>query len=194
MRRGDGRLVVGECEAFLSGRYAEQQEAAGWRLAPWVFLNRIAHVDVEELQDLAEYGSDAERGNPYRRWIQAASFLAVEVLLRVGSDPAAVRKIQLEVLVPIELEWIAGTDLVHRTPSELVPAVLGAFASIDCHSSEFRRAPSPGQRESDAFRIGARVNSRLLGSTKWICGAHRATRREFRPADETGNHQPTGIA
>ncbi|MBF6557850.1 MAG: hypothetical protein IVW52_17180 [Acidimicrobiales bacterium] len=48
-----GEELVGECEAFLQGRFADLLASRGELVAPWAWLNRIAHAEPEQLEALA---------------------------------------------------------------------------------------------------------------------------------------------
>ncbi len=114
-----------QCGAFLSGHLRELAESSGLRPPRSAWINALAHMEVEELRRLAGQGFDPAPGQA-DRWAQATSFLAAEVLRAGGDDDGAVRRIQVEILVPIELRW-TSRDVALRTPSDFVREVREAL-------------------------------------------------------------------
>jgi len=99
-RRGCNQAKMAkECEDFLAGRYHELL-AGNHRQAPpgWAWINPLAHVDHAELKRLANLSS--ARDDP----LAFLSYLADELLLRTSDDDdGALRRIQHDILVPLEL-------------------------------------------------------------------------------------------
>jgi hypothetical protein len=124
--RGPGSLTE-ECEAFLAGGFGELVERAGMRPPPWAWLNAIAHAELEDLTRMAHHEFDRARGQDLSDgWAQATSFLATELLHAGGDNRDAVRRMQVDVLVPIELAWCSDTPMA-RSPSDLVREVRAAL-------------------------------------------------------------------
>lgn len=97
-----------ECEAFLAGRYHELLTGnRGQALPGWAWINPLAHADYAELERLANLSPGPD--DP----LAFLSYLADEVLLRTSGDDVALRRIQHDGLVPLELEL-----LHHPSPSD----------------------------------------------------------------------------
>ena len=105
-RTCDQSQLVKECETFLAGRYHELPTGNGGEALPgWAWINPLAHADHSELKRLAHLS--AGHGDP----LAFLSYLAEEVLLRTSGDDVALRRIQHDSLVPLEL------DLIHHASS-----------------------------------------------------------------------------
>ena len=100
--RGSESLIE-ECEAFLTGHLGENTDGSGRRSSPSSWLNALAHADLQELQRLAQSGQGDQGSGDL--WAQAISFLAAEILWAGADDGGAVRRIQVDLIVPIELRW-----------------------------------------------------------------------------------------
>ena len=97
-RRGRHREgIAQECEAFLAGRFHELWLGDNWHALPgWVWINPLAHAERVELERLAHLSPG--RHNP----LAFLSYLADEVLLCAGKDDLTLKRIQHDVLVPLE--------------------------------------------------------------------------------------------
>lgn len=135
--RQDGSLVE-ECEAFLGGRYGDVAMAKTKLPPSWVWLNQLAHLNDAGLAELAGGHGGSAGSSPSARWLRATSFLAGELLRAAQGDPDDARRLQSEVLVPLELKWMAG-DSATRTPQDLVHVVLGGLSRAGARESERRR-------------------------------------------------------
>jgi len=91
-------LLVGDCEAFLTGRIAERIERRSGCVPAWAWMNLLAHGTEEELR--AECGTSRPPWTPV--WRQARSYLAGEVL-DFADACGSLSEIQLRVLAPVEL-------------------------------------------------------------------------------------------
>lgn len=136
--RGSESLIE-ECEAFLTGHLGESTDGSGRRASPSGWLNALAHADLQELQRLAQCGQ-GDRGSG-DRWAQAISFLAAEILSAGADDGDAVRQIQVDLIVPIELRW-SPDAFVAPSPSEIVQEVRLALAR--CPRTQSKRRGEPG--------------------------------------------------
>lgn len=114
-----------ETEAFLRGTLAELLARQLRTLPPWLLVNRPAHATVAELRRLVE-GKAAPvvivAAPPGYRgaWMMAERSVVLHLLATVGGDDE-LRRLQREVLVPLEL------DLVDRSTTESL--TLGAIVA-----------------------------------------------------------------
>jgi hypothetical protein len=96
--------IAHECEAFLIG---QSYELCPWepRKSPpaWVWVNALAHGDCSELERLAALSITPR--NP----MGFLSYLAEEVLLAADHDEETLRRLQHQILVPLELALL-GCD------------------------------------------------------------------------------------
>jgi hypothetical protein len=108
-RDRNGETIAQECEAFLAGRFHELCLGDNWQALPgWVWINPLAHADLVELERLAHLSPS--RHDP----LAFLSYLADEVLLRAGGDELTLKRIQHDILVPLELA------LLHQSSSDLL--------------------------------------------------------------------------
>jgi hypothetical protein len=99
--------IAKECEAFLTGRYDEMVIGKYRQLLPaWAWVNPLAHADYSDLTRLAELSPD--RHDP----LDFLSYLADEVLLRTGGDDQALRRMQHDALVPLELAQLRQPNAI----------------------------------------------------------------------------------
>lgn len=111
------REVLTEAQGILSGRGVPELRGARGRDAAWGALNRLAHGSFADYQQLMAGRDDAHPGS----WTATASYLAVEVLA-AAPDPVDLVTLQREVLLPLELQLLAGT-VTARTPARLAALV-----------------------------------------------------------------------
>jgi hypothetical protein len=117
----DGALLVDECDAVLSGSYAELCERRQDRVPVWAWMNLLAHGTVEELAVAVHRDHHADR------WRQARAYVAGELLDRVGSSAEELLAFQRRNLVPLELELTACRAAEAWRPGELFSALLRAL-------------------------------------------------------------------
>lgn len=131
--------LVGDCEAFLAGSYAERAERQGREVPTWAWLNLLAHGTEDEVR--AEcWLRGPKHLDQAQRWREARSYLAAEVLsLSESHGPLA--EIQRRVLVPVEQE-LASRPRVVRDPRDLVGK---AKRALDCHRRAARRPGGVGE-------------------------------------------------
>lgn len=110
-----GELVVGEVEAFLTGRLIEHRVATGRPVPAWAVLNRLAHGALEDVIELAHSGDEvmAARDGREAGWQRGQRALAAHLVASTAT-PGDVVDVQWEVLVPLEL-W-----LIERSRSETI--------------------------------------------------------------------------
>ena len=121
-----GESVADECAAFLAGEYGRWCRHHHAPVPPWAVVNGVAHCQLDELRSAGRRsGLPAVRRRQRRR----AAELVDELLARCGDDPARLRSLQLDVLVPLELQLarhprnVAGTgDAVERALHALIAA------------------------------------------------------------------------
>ena len=122
------RQLADETEAFLAGSLAELVAAQGRSLPPWLLINRLAHADLDELRRVARGQAapvvvlDAPPSHD-RAWALAEEALVMH-LLSADSDPAEIRRIQREDLVPLELALIRFTTVQALTLGEILAETL----------------------------------------------------------------------
>jgi hypothetical protein len=107
-----GLVLANEAEAYVNGELATLRVAQKRSLAPWMLINRPAHCDPIELQQLA-HGEPCPMGHRGirrrdRAWASAQHWLAIQIVESAG-DPDQIRHLQRTVLVPLELRLIART-------------------------------------------------------------------------------------
>jgi hypothetical protein len=108
---------------MLAGDALNLYKESGRRMAPaWAYLNQLAHSNVEDLVRLARRCHD-DRSSV---WDETVSYLAAE-LLGFDGRPEAIVNIQREVLIPIELDVLAGRKDSLGAPPEFVSVVLRAL-------------------------------------------------------------------
>ncbi len=123
-----GTRLAREIEAFLSGSSGEWFIARGREVPTWAYVNRVAHAGPDVLWQLAAWQSgpttrlptQPERQADGLGWRGAVAVLAGEVLELSGSDPCAIRQIQLDRLLPLE------SALMSRTTRPISPEQLVA--------------------------------------------------------------------
>lgn len=123
-RTPGGRQLVGECRAFLAGRYAERLVSRQVPVPPWAWMNRLAHGSMADIR-----ATDARLGarRDPERWGEARAYLAGEVLAAAGDDPEVLTTLQRDVLVPIELEVASTPTCAVLGPGCVVSRVLSAL-------------------------------------------------------------------
>jgi hypothetical protein len=104
VRKGD-TWASDEAGAWLRGEGDLLSAATGRPLALSVQLGVLAHASLERLRDLGRY---SRRGSVRRAWGTDMAQLAGEVA-HFGHTPEGLNRIQAELLVPLELDVLAGT-------------------------------------------------------------------------------------
>ena len=111
-RGGSG--IAEEVEAFLQGRLLERLCATGsCGTAPaWMWMNAVAHGDRALVESLVAGSSATARHAS--GWSRARAQLALELLDCSGGGTQAMRALQDQVLIPLELRL---SDVPHLTPA-----------------------------------------------------------------------------
>jgi hypothetical protein len=135
--RSDGEVLADEAEAFVNGTLAELRAPELRSLAPWMILNRLAHADADGLRRLArgQVPPTAFAGTPRgfdQMWTITQRSLAVRVLA-AGRDPEAIRRVQHDVLIPLELGLITRSKVEVYS---LVGVVNETIATLDRYRLE----------------------------------------------------------
>lgn len=99
--------VASECQAFLLGRSADVLCGKRLPVGAWAWVNRVAHAGPEELRALATRRYRCRLR--HKAWHRATSELAHELLTLAEGRPQELRRLQVEALLPLELE-LARTD------------------------------------------------------------------------------------
>jgi len=122
--------VGDEAAAFLRGELLELLLAGGscWNLPAWIWLNTAAHASADRLATVVETAAPYGSPGPVREWGEARLAVVQELLARAGTDPDIVEHLQREVLVRLEQEVSADTDL---TPARLVDIAVAEMRLID---------------------------------------------------------------
>jgi hypothetical protein len=111
--RGEARAgvrLVREVEAFLSGSSEDWFFTRGQNIPAWAYINKVAHADPDRLGQLAAWAPD----EPSRchGWREAVAILARDTIEAGDRDPRAIRRVQLDSLVGLELHLITRADRV----------------------------------------------------------------------------------
>ena len=123
--RGLSREMVGECEAFLLGRYVEHLESRSLAVPVWAWTNVLAHGTSDDLRRTA----DDSRVGPVdtREWRAARAYVAAE-LLEATARGQSLAETQRQLIVPLELRLAARSDVGRWTPQRWVTTVRSSIA------------------------------------------------------------------
>jgi hypothetical protein len=119
--------MFAEADAMLQGSYLRfliQEEQA---IPKWAWLNPLAHAPIPKLHHLAE----AVVNRTPTDWATVVSLLAAN-LLKIGSSAEGVYRLQREVPVPLELDWLSGRARTPASPRDLL-AIVGT--ALNQHGS-----------------------------------------------------------
>lgn len=129
----DAARLIGDCEAFLSGRYASRARGRELLVPSWARLNNSAHGDLRSLRHArrswrttvsAAFANWQQEG-----WRRAERALAGALLDLVGDDPQLLVEVQREVLVPLELKLMSPAEW-HLSVEELVEMTCSALEDV----------------------------------------------------------------
>lgn len=117
--------LADESEAFLAGRYLERLHGRGevTHVAPWMWLNCVAHSDLQRVRDLSRQPVLA-RQQPTDSWADARVRIARAALDACRDDPIELRRLQSAVLVPLELRLMNVPRLTPARWTEIALAEL----------------------------------------------------------------------
>jgi hypothetical protein len=137
--RSEGRELVAETEAFMSGRYAEWLIERHESVPAWAWTNLLAHGDVEQLRHPPQ--DPGPRPSPGREaWMQARAYAAGEVLDAVAAAGRPLLTVQREHLVPLE-RALSSRPFGHQpSPADWVSAVSNALHPCTLRRHSSRRA------------------------------------------------------
>ena len=119
--------VADECEAFISGSYAEFLAERGGDVPTWAVLNVLAHTDLDRLRTRAESGLVAEL-DQRQGWVTASRLLRRELVELVGEDEGLLANLQRTVLIPLELQLARESD-TELEPRAVVVSTRAALRS-----------------------------------------------------------------
>jgi hypothetical protein len=125
-RDPDARALVADCEAFITGRYAEHLLARERTVPVWAWTNLLAHGSETDLHEAMLLGA-VRVPIGARLWWSARAYLAGEVLAQVVPR-RPLQDVQRDVLAPLELELAARRGVQLWRPAQLVQAVLAGLA------------------------------------------------------------------
>jgi hypothetical protein len=114
--------LADECEAYLAGRYGELYPGPTPSVPAWVRLNEVAHASLEDLTSLALSAPTSGVTN----WNDARAVLARLLVEAAGGDAPRARRLQIEVLQPLEsrlghvAEFVVPRRLVELVDAGLV--------------------------------------------------------------------------
>ena len=95
--RGEPTDVVKECEAFVLGHSHELLLGSHQRIPIWAYVNPLAHAERAEVARLASLSRNRNGQFAF------LSYLAFELLLWAGEGEETLKRLQHDVLVPLEL-------------------------------------------------------------------------------------------
>jgi hypothetical protein len=122
-----GRHLARECEAYLSGDYAQYLDRRDRRIPNWSWISLLAHARPEQFRSLSmRTGGSTRLQKRAEAWWQAVAFLAAEVLSRADDDNEELEDLRRSILLPLELKDLS-TGRPPQRPGELVRRVLEAL-------------------------------------------------------------------
>ena len=104
------RRLVREVEAFLPGSSQEWFFTRGRDIPGWAYINKVAHAEPTRLAQLAAWAPD--ESTRCRGWREAVGILARDTIRAGAGDPRAIRHIQIDRLVALELVMISRASKV----------------------------------------------------------------------------------
>ena len=113
-------ILVTECEAFLKGTLAEYWDGRGLVVPVWAWTNLLAHGSEGLIGESVVRPSRPRR--PGRSWRIARSYLAYQVL-DLTDARFTLADLQTSVLIPLELEMAARSEVSRWTPRQWVETV-----------------------------------------------------------------------
>jgi hypothetical protein len=117
-------VLANECSAFLNGTLAEYWDDKGLTVPVWAWTNLLAHGDEDRITDAVVRPRCTRRmaGD----WSTARSYLALEIL-GLLDESLSLEELQCEVLVPLELELSAQSEVSGWNPTQWLEAVDAAL-------------------------------------------------------------------
>jgi hypothetical protein len=121
------RELVAECEAFVSGHYAQYLGREGRSVAPWAWVNVLAHGGPDEIDALIRGEPGWRAGSDTTVWHEALAFLAQELVGQSIRQNLSLAELQRLTLVPLALE-LARRPIPSLDPTAFVARVRSAIA------------------------------------------------------------------
>jgi hypothetical protein len=121
--------LADQAEAFVRGELAELLVTVGRPLPSWLALNRLGHASPQVLTRVARGQAGVGAGTD-PGWADDERALAVR-LLNGRRDPDDVRRLQREVLVPLELRLIAESRVEPLTVGQVIRRAIEALDEIE---------------------------------------------------------------
>jgi hypothetical protein len=118
---GFGTGVGDECEAYLAGQLAAYLRGTRRSVPPVGWLNRVVHGTPNELALLAVGTADRMQA---MTWPGAVGYLARTLLDRARETGRPIDELQIELLLPLELELLGRPDAVDLSPADLIGLTL----------------------------------------------------------------------
>jgi hypothetical protein len=129
-RDPDARELVAECDAFITGRYAEHLLARERAVPAWAWTNLLAHSSEADLHEMVLLGA-VRVPIAARLWWSARSYLAGEVLARVAPRQP-LSSVQCVVLAPLEAELAARREVQAWRPARPMQWCWPGWSSVLC--------------------------------------------------------------
>ena len=125
-RKGTEGQVVGEAARLLAGTTYDANYDNGRYVPPWTVVAALAHCDRRRLGELRDLPPTALA----QSWRATLAYLATELAARAGTD-AELRRLQHDVLVPLELELLDRGRGWMATPAKLIDLLSGELATYE---------------------------------------------------------------
>jgi hypothetical protein len=122
-----------ECEAFLGGTLAEYWDDKGIDVPVWAWMNLLAHGSARQIGECVLRPSRPRPAS--RSWRVARSYLGYEVLDLTDLE-FTLAELQATLLIPLELEMAARSDVAAWTPRQWVDVVEDALRNNLCSLDE----------------------------------------------------------
>jgi urease gamma subunit len=131
LSESQSRMLIQECEHFLTGTYAFELLSHGLPVPEWAWLNVLVHAPVEVLvAQAARSHRKRLRLGVTAQWRETVAILADELMTAASHAGCDVEELQRSILLALELEraWPAvGSSLTdpHRLAQEVRQALRG---------------------------------------------------------------------
>lgn len=125
-RTSDEDELVADCDALLTGRFAERLMETDRVVPAWAWLNLAAHGTERDLRRPRMVAATREQ----QSWCRARAYVAGEIVMLVDTTTETLAELQHDVLVPLELELLRERAPGARTASPEAMA-LTVLAALD---------------------------------------------------------------
>lgn len=109
-----------DVESYLRGSYLEDGRPLPFPTPAWCWLNRLAHGELSDLKALCRQGEFGRQKGTEAPWRMARQLLALEILLVCEGKEPALRRLQQEVLIPLESKLIDDRSNGPGSPAEFL--------------------------------------------------------------------------